>query len=413
MSLYQTIEKPVKAVEITKDLSVGLFADGTIMTMIHGKPFVQCRKLILAARNEGEIAERLGEFENMDDFIASRTSRERDLDFSIEIDPETELFGHASSIQAWAERGYNIDLIDTMIAFPILMELSKHDPDARRAMFFEVERRCNEGSKKSREALSLNRVAKLVIDAIDFNRKWIESPSEQWISRVSNKMNRSVDLAANPFIDKVKRIAVLLKSGIVSMLKYYASQYEKYPDAYYGRNTRLLEDISLADWMSEQEIAKMLLNRYKEVDGRSVLDALEVTKHRGENYSWVDLLVLMSLYPGEETMDYYGIVDQSAVKVYSETRDARVKQEIMSEEYSAIVIMDFIGAGAPISELSGESVENFIDTLFFGITRDGLKSYTVEAEIFKVHAAELKERADPIKFIGIDRAIRISEDGKK
>ena len=136
------------------------------MTMIGGKPFVQCRRAIieLPAKTtdsaKDKLAERMSEYRNMDEVLAGRSAHERfgdtDTDPSLKIIPEEELLAHASNLQAWVENDYNIDVIDSRIAFPILKELDRiGDKKARNAIVFHVEQRWIEGNNKSRHALYL------------------------------------------------------------------------------------------------------------------------------------------------------------------------------------------------------------------------------------------------------------------
>lgn len=191
MSLSRTTQKPVIEEKITEHLSVGLFPDGKIMTMIDGVPFVQCRKAIIVQQGPeaGEnLAQRLSNYKNFDEFLANRSKSESRLDFEIKVRPETELFVHKSTIQGWVESGYNIDVIDSNIAFPILIALQKHDADARNALFYEVERRWNEGSKKSRQALVLKVISQLqdgsTIDPVFFARffKMVDDETKKTIA---------------------------------------------------------------------------------------------------------------------------------------------------------------------------------------------------------------------------------------
>lgn len=120
------------------------------MTMIHGVPFVQCRKAILvttAREPEERLRERFEGYKNMDEVLEHRSAYEHQLD-SKKITPEVELFVHKSSLEGWVESGYDIDVIDSRIAFPILISLQKHDAAARNALYYEVERRWAEGTTR-------------------------------------------------------------------------------------------------------------------------------------------------------------------------------------------------------------------------------------------------------------------------
>ena len=162
MVLRPANARVIKEIKLSDNLSVGLFYDGRVMTMIRGKPFVQCRGAVVQGRNEDAIAERMGNFHDTDEFLANRTPEEKKLDDQMVhgkihlVDPETELFVHASNLQAWVDNDYNLDLIDSRIAFPILLELYKFEDKAENALFYEIERRWYEGSYFSRKAMLLS-----------------------------------------------------------------------------------------------------------------------------------------------------------------------------------------------------------------------------------------------------------------
>lgn len=84
----QDYQKIVKEKRLTKYLSIGIMDDGRIMTIINGKPFIQCRRALFTApsqETEERLRARMGKYKNMDEFLASRSEVERDEDLSSSI----------------------------------------------------------------------------------------------------------------------------------------------------------------------------------------------------------------------------------------------------------------------------------------------------------------------------------------
>jgi len=64
----------------------------------------------------------------------------------ISPDPETEFWGHCSSLQAWAENGYDTRLLHSKLAFPLLKKLvDAGDPRAQKAFKEEIVKRIASG----------------------------------------------------------------------------------------------------------------------------------------------------------------------------------------------------------------------------------------------------------------------------
>jgi hypothetical protein len=131
---------------INKYLSLKL-RDGRTYIYVGGRKFMQCSYLILnipadklkaleTIRSIDEAAERVKSF-RWDGKINIRDT----------IPPETKFWGHCSNLQAWAEHGYDTDLLHFNLSFPLLKELSEAgDPKAKKVFKQEIARRFREGT---------------------------------------------------------------------------------------------------------------------------------------------------------------------------------------------------------------------------------------------------------------------------
>jgi Leucine-rich repeat (LRR) protein len=125
---------------INKFLSLELVNNETVINIL-GKEFIQCKALIVDLPNQ-ELSN-LSEL-TFDDLSMYSKSSERYVD---KISPQELFWGHCSNLQAWTESGYNSDLIDSRLAFPLLKRLTEvGDLDAKKAFKEEIARRFSSGS---------------------------------------------------------------------------------------------------------------------------------------------------------------------------------------------------------------------------------------------------------------------------
>lgn len=130
-----------KTFEINEHLSVAL-RQGETIVLVCGRPFRQCK--YLAFSFPAEQARSYDSVQSIDDL--ERLDRSKQYG-TLDIDPETEFWGHCSNLQAWAERGYDTRLLHRNLAFPLLKKLSEAgDTAAKRAFKDEVARRFSSGS---------------------------------------------------------------------------------------------------------------------------------------------------------------------------------------------------------------------------------------------------------------------------
>lgn len=119
--------------------------EGRPRIYVDGKPFLYCAFLVASIdtstaadiRSVDEIAQLPGAHRLEGDGVTD-----------VGISPEEQMWGFASSLQGWAESGYNTRAIHSNLAFPLLKELAKvGDPTARRVLQWELIERLEEGSE--------------------------------------------------------------------------------------------------------------------------------------------------------------------------------------------------------------------------------------------------------------------------
>ena len=116
---------------------------------LYGNLFSQCKHLVISIPSE-EIKD-FNEFESIDQvsdifFPRYYLILDKNPEFIAQIDPETEFWGHCSNLQAWVESGYNTDLLDRKLAFPILKALVEAgDLKAKKVFSNEITRRIKRG----------------------------------------------------------------------------------------------------------------------------------------------------------------------------------------------------------------------------------------------------------------------------
>ena len=139
----------MKEYPINQYLSVRL-ERGTTRIYVLGKPFLQCKYLLLnipiVQLNSFDEIESIDDAaENLDNNI-EKEMRE------IAIPPEVEFWGHCSNLQAWYENEYDSRLIHSNLALPLLTELMEAgDSLARKVFVSEVLERYRKGTEKTRD----------------------------------------------------------------------------------------------------------------------------------------------------------------------------------------------------------------------------------------------------------------------
>jgi len=127
--------------KINDYLSLELWGGKTFI-YVNGKKFTHCKYVLLNIP--------VGDFDHYSS-IKSIDEIMDNLDHSLEdyprtIPPEVEFWAHCSNLQAWEEYGYNTDLLDSALSFPLLKKLTQEgDPQAKRAFKEEIAKRLIRG----------------------------------------------------------------------------------------------------------------------------------------------------------------------------------------------------------------------------------------------------------------------------
>jgi len=133
---------------ITSDLSVRV-VENQVKAFVRDTPVSSCRYAIvtvapdITATSMDEILAKYALPENE----SKKFTREAGLTLADEV------FVHASNLQAWVEHDYNVNLIDSRLAWPLLRQLRPYDPHANDAFLQAVHERWTAGSPQSRIAL--------------------------------------------------------------------------------------------------------------------------------------------------------------------------------------------------------------------------------------------------------------------
>jgi len=129
-----------KTFEINKFIMLKLI-DGKTTLFVQKEKFIQCKYLLLNIFKD-EI-ENYGDIKSIDDASMKIKYKAENM----EIDSETEFWGHCSNLQAWIENDYDTHLLHRNLAFPLLKTLSeKGDKLAKQKFKEEIARRYKEGS---------------------------------------------------------------------------------------------------------------------------------------------------------------------------------------------------------------------------------------------------------------------------
>ncbi|TFF97630.1 MAG: leucine-rich repeat domain-containing protein [Promethearchaeota archaeon] len=138
---------------------------GKTYIYVKGEEFMTCKYLLFNIDDENkkkydkiksidEAAELLDK--SMEDLNAPFSEEDALTEYG--IPPETEFWAHSSNLQVWAESGYDMRLLHSNLAFPLLKKLTEAgDPRANRIFKEEVVKRFLEGPQKIREFFCNNR----------------------------------------------------------------------------------------------------------------------------------------------------------------------------------------------------------------------------------------------------------------
>ncbi len=142
--------------KINELMTLKLEKNGRTSIYVAGKPFKQCTYLLLTIPRSQ--AEEFADIKSIDDAAERLDKSMHDAIESkkFNIPPRVEFWGHCSNLQAWAENGYNLNLIHSNLGFPLVKKLSElGDPQATAVFKEEVARRFQEGDFKTKQYLFL------------------------------------------------------------------------------------------------------------------------------------------------------------------------------------------------------------------------------------------------------------------
>jgi len=125
-------------------LSVKL-VNGKTHIYINNKNFKICKHVVLNI----PLSDVSDDFETIDDVIL----KYRVAGGKTEITPEEELFVHYSNLKAWQENNYNLNVLDSSLSFPLLMELSKYDIKYFFILLSQLDERYQKGSDDVKQYL--------------------------------------------------------------------------------------------------------------------------------------------------------------------------------------------------------------------------------------------------------------------
>lgn len=126
----------MKEFKINKYITLKLLGIKHRETVIYvdGEVFMQCKYLLIINPQEKRIQKDIKSIDEASELLSGEL--ERDLKpADMGITPEEEFWGHCSNLQAWVENDYNVNIIHTNLAFPLLKKLAE------------------KGSKRAREKL--------------------------------------------------------------------------------------------------------------------------------------------------------------------------------------------------------------------------------------------------------------------
>ena len=134
--------------EINNYLTLKLENNKSII-YVNNKKFIQCKYLLL--NNQAYKAEVKKHNTNIDRIAESLdNSLEIPEENEFQIPVETEFWAHCSNLQAWADNGYDTQILHSNLAFPLLKRLTEvGDPLAKEVFKKEIIERFRDGNQLS------------------------------------------------------------------------------------------------------------------------------------------------------------------------------------------------------------------------------------------------------------------------
>ena len=133
-----------KIFKVNEYLSLKLEGRKTFI-YVNKKQFTHCKYVLLNIPVDS-----LNEYYEINSIDEILDKQDQSLEeYSIMITPEAEFWAHCSNLQLWAEYGYNSDLLDSILAFPLLKKLTQEvDPQAKRIFKEEIAKRLERGEPR-------------------------------------------------------------------------------------------------------------------------------------------------------------------------------------------------------------------------------------------------------------------------
>ncbi len=111
----------MKEFRINDHITLRLVKEKVIETRIYidEEEFLQCNHLFIMNPHENELLKNIKSIDEVSDLLENK------IESFIEITPEEEFWGHCANLQAWVENDYDVNIIHTNLAFPLLKKLAE------------------------------------------------------------------------------------------------------------------------------------------------------------------------------------------------------------------------------------------------------------------------------------------------
>lgn len=359
---------------INQYITVKLEAKETVI-YIEGERFQQCKALLLNIPIDD--LEKFSEIESIDE-VAEMLNWDVDEGQEgvvYDIPPETEFFGHCSNLQAWYEHGYNINLLHTNLAFPLLQKLTDiGDPLAKKVFREEIIKKIASGDPSVIKFLNNQRYFDY-LDDHDYNLDF-EYPKElsqsdffMTLMKIDNSdeamtvynslLNKTLrdllqtfyksTLKLEDLLDVYKRIVStmqgtrLIKENFLELLNMFYYLGFEHPK---GHETYIIEEYNiLINALKGGE------ERFKEM----ILEAFQT-----KNYRWIDTIIFAPEFLDYITIDLVKDPSIDFFETISETSlFVRRKDHYTTHEYVSF-FREFLENIREKDIISEEELETFL-----------------------------------------------------
>ncbi|KKL81296.1 hypothetical protein LCGC14_1996190, partial [marine sediment metagenome] len=179
-------EERIREFKVNEYITLKL-ENGKTNIYVTGKLFKQCKYLLIKI----PISD-IASFEDIESIDEAAKRLNHSLENNISeytIPPEVEFWGHSSNLQAWYENGYDLRLLHSNLAFPLLKKLTDvGDPHAKQLFKEELTKRLTGGAYSVMELLVNKNYFKL------FNRDELWSVLEDLHNNVFRTYNNYISV---------------------------------------------------------------------------------------------------------------------------------------------------------------------------------------------------------------------------